>query len=254
MTVASSTTTTTTTTTLTAQRPPYPIGIPAKFSAEGLVQRFPGNTTLCRVPDDSPLLPGLRAVHAAISSHPYFSKRIHLLPPASWHMTVLDGVREKECEPGMWPPGKEKQPLAECTNEFTQRLRQLGPELAEEGLAPPYLMRVRGFDPAVVGIGLEIEGATAGEEKRMRRLRDRLADTFGFRAPNHETYGFHISIAYLLRHIDGEDREELNRVFAEHLPAVQREFELGPVEFCTFENMYTFPRLFYLGGDEEEQQ
>jgi len=37
-------------TTITPQRPLYPIGIPAKFSPEGFVQRFPGNTTLCHVP------------------------------------------------------------------------------------------------------------------------------------------------------------------------------------------------------------
>lgn len=55
-----------------------------------------------------------------------------------------------------------------------------------------------------------------------------------------------------MRHIDGEDREELNKLFAGHLPAVQQEFELGAVEFCTFENMYAFQRLFYLGEREEE--
>ncbi|RFU75845.1 rna ligase cyclic nucleotide phosphodiesterase [Trichoderma arundinaceum] len=241
------TTSTVTTTAVAPKRPLYPIGIPAKFSSDGVVQRFPGNTTLCHVPADSPIQPGLNAVHASLSSHPVLSKLIHLLPKDSWHMTVVDGVRDTECEPGMWPPGMEKQPLEECTKEFSQRLRQLGPELEKEGLAPPYKMRVRGFDPAVVGIGLEIEGATAEEEKRMRRLRDRLADILGFRAPNHETYGFHISMAYLMRHIDGENRELLNEVFAQHLPALQREFDLGPVEFCTFENMYAFARLFYLG-------
>lgn len=245
--------TTTTTTTITPNRPLYPAGIPAKFSPEGVVQRFPGNTTLCHVPANSPLLPGLRAVYAALSSHPVLSKHIHLLPPASWHMTVVDGVREGECEPGMWPTGKEKQPLAKSTEEFAQNLRLLGLKLEEEGLAPPYRMRIRGFDPAVVGIGLELEGATAEEEQRMRRLRDRIAGLFGFRAPNHETYVFHLSMAYLLRHIDGKERDQLNRLFAEHLPVVQMELELGAVEFCTFENMYSFARLFYLGGREGEQ-
>jgi hypothetical protein len=239
--------TTTTVTTITPQRPLYPIGVPTKFSPEGVVQTYAGNTTLCHIPADSPLQAGLRALYAALNSHPILSKKIHLLPPASWHMTVLDGVREEECEPGMWPVGMEKRPLLESTSDFAQRLRQLGPELRKEGLAPPYHMRVRGFDPAVVGIGLEIEGATPGEEKRMRRLRDRIADTLGFRAPNHERYGFHVSMAYLLRHIDGADREELNKVFTQHLPAVQQEFDLRAVEFCTFENMYIFPRLFYLG-------
>ncbi|KIN03387.1 hypothetical protein OIDMADRAFT_51352 [Oidiodendron maius Zn] len=245
--------TTTASAAIIPQRPRYPIGIPAKFSPEGAVQRYPGNTTICHLPVDSPLLPGLRAIHASVSSHPVLAKRVHLLPPESWHMTVLDCVRENECEPGMWPPGKEKQPLAESTEEFAQKLRELGLELKREGLAPPYRMRIRGFDAAVVGIGLEIEGATAEEEKRMRRLRDRLADAIGFRAPNHETYVFHLSMAYLLRHVDGEERVELNKIFAQHLSAVRREFELGAVEFCTFQNMHAFPRLFYLGEAEEEQ-
>jgi hypothetical protein len=147
----------------------------------------------------------------------------------------------------------EKQPLEECTKELGQRLRRLGLELGKDGLGPPYRMRVRGFDPAVVGIGLEVEGSTEEEEKRMRLLRDRLADALGFRAPDHETYGFHISMAYLLRHVDGEERDELNKVFAQHLLAVQKEFQLGAVEFCTFENMLSFSRLFYLGETEEEQ-
>ncbi|KAH8819017.1 RNA ligase/cyclic nucleotide phosphodiesterase [Xylogone sp. PMI_703] len=253
MALSTTITTTTATSSLALERPPYPIGIPAKFSPDGVVQRYAGNTTICHVPLDSPIQPGLYVVHSALKSHPILSKRIHLLPIPSWHMTVFDGVREKECEPGMWPPGKEKQPLDMCTEDFSKKLRRLGLELEKEGLAPPYRMRVRGFDPAVVGIGLEIEGATADEEKRMRRLRDRLADTLGFRAPNHETYGFHISMAYLMRHIDGEERDELNKLFEQHLPELQREFDLGAVEFCTFENMYAFPRLFYLGEKEEEQ-
>ena len=237
--------------TLTSKRPVYPIGIPAKFSPEGVVQRYAGNTTVCHVPADSPLMPGLRALYATLRSHPIISKRIHLLPQSSWHMTILDGVREKECEPGMWPPGKEKEPLEECTKDFSQKLRRLGLELEDQGLASPYHVRVMGFDPAVVGIGLEIEGATPEEEKRLRRLRDRLADTFGFRAPNHEYYRFHISLAYLMRHIDGDERLELNELFANCLPSLQVDFELGPIEFCPFENMYGYPRLFYLGEEEK---
>jgi hypothetical protein len=226
---------------------PDPVGVPARFSSQGQVQRYPGNTTLCHLPTNSPLLPALRALHVAVSSHAILSKPIHLLPPASWHMTVLDGVREMGREPEWWPLGMENQPLVECTQEFALRLRQLGPELAKEGLAPPYRMRVRGFDTAIHGIGLEVEGATVEEEKRMRRLRDRIADAFGFRAPNHEVYQFHISVAYLLRRLDGAERKELTRVFSQNLAAIQQEFELGAVEFCTFENMYEFPRLFHLG-------
>ncbi|KAL7962910.1 RNA ligase/cyclic nucleotide phosphodiesterase [Trichoderma compactum] len=154
----------------------------------------------------------MNTLHASLRSHPVLSKLVHLLPKPSWHMTVVDGVRDTECEPGMWPPGMEKLPLDECTREFSTRLRAVSLELEKEGLAPPYKMRVRGFDPAVIGIGFEIEGANPEEEKRLRRLRDGVSDALGFRAPNHETYGFHITMAYLMRHIDGENRHALNQV------------------------------------------
>jgi hypothetical protein len=166
-------------------------------------------------------------------------------------MTVFDGIREQECEPGMWPADKLKQPLDECTAEFSKSLRQFGLQLADEGLSPPYRMRLREFDyAATVGIGLILEGETPEEEKRMRRLRDRLADTMGFRAPNHNTYEWHMSVCYFLRHIEGEGRRELIELLQELLPKIVPEFKLGAVEFCTFEDMHGFPRLFYLGETE----
>ncbi|KAM5350807.1 hypothetical protein ACJ41O_007312 [Fusarium nematophilum] len=235
------------------ERPPYPGGVPFKFTPDGTVQRYPGNTTVCHIPLSSPLIPGLHKVYTTLASHPTLAKVFRLLPPSSWHMTVFDGVREEECEPGMWPPGLAKQPLRESTADFSKRLREFGLSLENEGLAPPYRMAVRGFDlPATVGLGLLVEGATPEEEKRMRRLRDRLGDVLGFKAPNHETYRFHISMAYLLRYVDGDDRVEFNRVVAMLVPEVKMEFELGKVEFCTFENMLAYPRLFYLGDEEEE--
>lgn len=244
------TTSTTSTVTTTSERPEYPIGVPYKFSPEGVVQRYPGNTTLCHVPPDSPVLPGLWVLHDALKSHPTLSSKIHLLPPASWHMTVFDGIREQECEPGMWPADKLKQPLDQCTQELSKSLQQFGLTLAAEGLAPPYRMRLRGFDyAATVGIGLILEGASPEEERRMRRLRDRLADTMGFRAPNHESYEWHMSVCYFLRHIDGDDRRDLNELLQAVLPQIVSEFELGAVEFCTFEDMHWFSRLFYLGDN-----
>ncbi|TPX16633.1 uncharacterized protein E0L32_003574 [Thyridium curvatum] len=233
------------------QRPMYPEGVLTKFSPEGVVLRFPGNTTLCHLPADCPLLPGLRDLYSALAAHPVLSKKVHLLPPASWHMTVFDGVRDSEREPVLWPEGKHELPLAEMTSEFAGRLRELGQQLEAEGLAPPYRMRVRNFDGALIGIGIEVEGATADEERRMRRLRDRLADAMGFRAPNHETYQFHLSVAYLMRHLEPDDRAALDEVRDQHFPSIQREFTLGDVEFCTFEDMYSFPRVFYLGKNSQ---
>lgn len=245
----SATTITTVTPTSVAlqKRPEYPQGVPEKFLPDGTIQYYPGNTTLCHLPSDCPLLPGLRKLYDAFETHPTLARKVQLLPQASWHMTIFDGIRERECEPGMWPIGMEKLPLPEATSKFSEKLRAFGQRLKTEGLAPPYHVRVTGFDDGTVGSGLECTGATEDEEERLRRLRDRLADTLGFRAPNHDTYGFHISTLYLLRHMDGEDRVEFDRVRAQLLRDLKMEFELRAVEFCTFDTMNEFPRLFYLG-------
>lgn len=170
-------------------------------------------------------------------------------------MTVMDGVRERECEPGMWPEGLGKKPLDKYTEEFSRSLRQFGLELEKEGLAPPYRMRVIGFGELTVGVGLNVVGATREEEQRLRRLRDRLADTIGVRAPRHDIYEFHITVGYWLRHADGdEDKPELDKLLAEFRPKLEMEFELGAVEFCTFETMCAYPRLFYLGDKTGEIQ
>jgi len=227
----------------------YPIGVPFRFSPEGDVQRFPGNTTLCHLPHNSPLLPGLHDLYKSVASNPTLQSCIHLLPPDSWHMTVLDGVLERNRDdPRLWPAGNVYLPLDECTRLFAERLQALGHSLESEGLAPPYRMKVRSFDPLVNGIGLEVIGATVEEEQRMRRLRDRIADTMGFRAPNHDTYCFHISVAYLLRHLSQQERRELERVTAQHLPALELHFDLDAVKYCAFEDMHLFSRVFYLGG------
>jgi hypothetical protein len=45
--------------------------------------------------------------------------------------------------------------------------------------------------------------------------------------------------AYILKFPDAEERREMNRVLGEYLPAIKREFELGKVEFCAFEDMHS---------------
>lgn len=229
------------------EKPDYPAGVPQKFTADGIVQRYPGNTTVCHIPLDSPLIPRLRLLCKKLSSHPTIGPIFRAVPEESWHMTVLDGVREEECEPGMWREGVEKRPIPEYTKEFTPILRKLGGDLHSLGLAPPYRMRARGVGPLDVGFGIAVEGATAKDEKRIRRLRDTLADALDLRVDNHEVYAFHITMGYWLRHVD---RAELDTLLADILPQLQLEFDLGAVEFCTFDNMCAYPRLFYLGEGE----
>lgn len=176
---------------------------------------------------------------------------------------VCDGVRdggsqgerkrgEMEMGKGVyWPVGlRADASLEECTALFERKLK--GFDLGEAG--PPYKLRVAGFSRLEVGIGVAVECVGEEERKRVRDLRNRLAGVLGIRHPVHEVYGFHVSLAYLLRHLSLEQERELREVLDGFLEEGGRgmEFELGRPEFCIFEDMFAFERVFYLGDGKEE--
>lgn len=228
-------------------RPEYPPAVPSRFKPDGTPSHNPGNTLICKIQEGTSIYQGIKAVYDALAKHTILSKKIHIMPPNSWHMTILDCVSEENRSPGWWPPGKSQQKLSECTRDFANRLRKLD----LEQLSPPYRVKGTGFDiENGFGIGLCIEAADANEEKRLRRLRDLLADTIGFRDLRHETYAFHVTICYFIRYIEAEDRAELVELLEGLLAGVRVEFELGSVAFSEYENLEVFNKLFFVGEKE----
>jgi hypothetical protein len=162
-------------------------------------------------------------------------------------MTIFEGVCDQIRRPGSWPTDLPLDaPLDEVTAHFTSKLT--GFELKYDG--PPYRMRVDGMDPLEVGIGIHLEARTAEEGRRIRGLRDRLADALELKHPGHERYGLHFSAAYLLRRLSDEQERQVRELVLGCLEGVDKEFELGAPEFCTFGDMFAFKRLFYLGGGQ----
>jgi hypothetical protein len=222
--------------------PEYPAGVPSKFAPDGTVQPFPGNTVIAHVSPESPLYASLMALHRKLAASEY-APFLALLPPDSWHMTIFEGVCDQVRGRGYWPAHIET--LKYCTSLFATRLRNARLEDAR----PPLRLKITGFDPLETGVGVSVEGRGPREDRRIRDLRDRLADVLEIKHPNHARYGFHISIAYLLRHLSDEQEVGLTALLMQHWETVPKEFDLGAPEFCTFENMHSFHRLFYLGED-----
>lgn len=217
-----------------------------KFSTNGVPVPFPGNTMLCNLPHSCPLLPGLNGLVNALRVHP-LSNRLFILSNSSWHVTIVGGVCDAVRDPGRWPPGKNPQSLDECTAEFATRFRAADFDLGEEGLGPPYKIRTTGFKLFGTAAAVTVAGVTIDEEMRLRRLKDRLADIMGFRQPGHQSYSWHISIAYLFGSWKQHEVDKFEQFLAPHLDLLHLEFELGAVEFCTFQDVSAFQRLFCLG-------
>ncbi|KAH8912132.1 DUF1868-domain-containing protein [Coniochaeta sp. PMI_546] len=221
--------------------PQYPSGIPGKFDKDGNVQPFPGNTIVCHLSQSSEVYASLLGLYDKLRTGPY-SHLYTLLPPPSWHMTVFEGVCDQVRKSGYWPSNLPSDtPLADCTSHFAAKLNAF-----DLRCDPPYRMRIRGIDPLEIGLGLHLEFQNAQEETPFRALRDRISQTLNLRQPGHESYGLHLSLAYLLRHLTEDQKAEITNLVLDHLKDSPVDFELGAPEFCTFEDMFAFKRLFYL--------
>ncbi|KAI8270215.1 hypothetical protein K4K58_011616 [Colletotrichum sp. SAR11_239] len=228
------------------ERPQYPAGVPSKFAPDGPVQAFPGNTIICHLSPSDPLYVSMQELSNKLAASK-FASLITLLLPTSFHMTVFEGVCDQVRKPGYWPSDLPLEaPLEECNSKFVKALGAF--HLGDEH-APPYKMTVRGFDPLEIGIGVWLDGRTPAETERLRSLRNKLADKLNIRHPIHDGYGFHLSVAYLLRHLTDEQNRELLALLLNHFEDMPKEFELSAPEFCTFENMFAFKRACFLGKE-----
>jgi len=227
---------------LSIEEPKYPPGVPGRFDPDGNVQPCPGNTIIAHLSPSSDLHKSLRALSDKLKNS-HLSHLYRLLPPSSWHMTMFEGVLDQVREPGRWPDDLPLNASVEaCSSFYMNKLSSF--DLQSD---PPYHLSILGFSQLVAGISLHLEPYTSQENARMRNLRDRLSKLLHIRAKDHDTYGFHLSVAYLLRYLTEEQEEELTTLLMDHLEGnMPKQFELGPPEFCTFENMLAFKPLLYL--------
>jgi hypothetical protein len=71
--------------------------------------------------------------------------------------------------------------------------------------------------------------------------RDRLSGTIGLRKPNHDSYTFHLTLAYWLDRAEDAawalERDGLSALIRETVPRL----DMPAPDFCTFADMHAFP-------------
>ena len=204
-----------------------------KFTTDGRLQTWPGNTFICHVDRNSHAFAAIGALQAELKASA-FQKLFTFLPPASFHMTVFQGISPTP-KPGTgWPLGLPRDlSRDEVTDALLARI---------DGIALPQRRRMR-----VVGLfggfSLTMAGATEEEEKSLRQTRIALRGATGIDFADFDDYVFHITLAYLLKWVPEATAHGIAALGAELAERHKDEIgliDLGPVEFCNFDNMHHF--------------
>lgn len=219
-----------------------------KFYPDGRVAPFRGNTIICHLPqqgENSGFFDALLDIYRETPRHG-FARKLTMLPPSSYHMTVFVGANDRERTPGLWPEGVSLDaPIEECDRTLADRLRA-----APIGDLAPIRMRVNPAEPApgTRPLALRLLPLDEAEDRKLRALRDRLSDILRIRAPDHDRYRFHTTLAYQIEPLSSEEQADFlasmsrwQRMVADRAPVLS----LGQPEYCVLNDMFAFKRQFY---------
>ena len=230
-------------------RSAYPPDVGFKFFADGRVHPFPGNTVICHVPqqgEDSACFDALLDIYREAPSH-RFVRKVALLPPSSYHMTVFGGANDKPRKAQSWPADLPlDMPIERCNTILAERLKA-----ARISCPLPIRMKVDPSQDPTNGapLTLRLLPADSGERDKLTQVRRRIADVTKVPISRPDTYRFHISLGYFIAWLTPAEEIEFTRTFnrwAGQLAAKSPVITLGAPEFCTFEDMYAFHRVLFL--------
>lgn len=215
---------------------PRPVAVGEKFTPEGVVMRYTGNTFICHIPPESAAHRALTDASLALQAGP-LAEAYTFLPPSSFHMTVFEGATDAHRADARWPQDLPADLQIEAvTDRFAERIRQLS-------LPDRVTIRSTGL---FGGFSVAVTGATEADEASLRNNRVLLRAATGINRPDFESYGFHITLAYLLRWLTLAEAEavmDLSEHLADELQGKAPEIALNRVEFCAFDDMHAFHTL-----------
>lgn len=217
--------------------PPFHLG--TRYDRNGTFKPEPGNTVV------SHLLPGEPETEAILRLRQRMLEmpRADLLgftPASSLHMTLFQGIIEFRRKAGYWPSDMPLEaPIDAVTDRYLEKL---------EGFESRGAFRIKVDE--VTPLGLTVSGYAEEDAVVLTAWRDALADVFGYRHPNHETYVFHITFAYILDWFPDEDISAVAAAlqdFTREIQAAAPVIRLAPPAFCRFADMNHFEELLVFG-------
>jgi hypothetical protein len=220
-----------------------------KFTADGRVAPFAGNTVVCHVPQQGPDAACFEAMLEGYRQAPVEAglRKVAMLPPSSYHMTVFSGANDRTRQKGDWPayvPADAS--MRDCDVAVADRVARL-----RLGIDLPIRMKVDPVQGPLVGDALQIKllPLDASEAAKLATARAAFAAAYDLKASRPEPYRFHISMGYALEKLSAAEAEEAQKVVVKWAELVSRRspyIAFGAPEFCSFEDMFHFRRWMYV--------
>jgi hypothetical protein len=209
-----------------------------RYNSSGIFLPEPGNTIVCHLEvgsETEAVLQEVRGRYRAMPGGEYLA----FTAESSLHMTLFQGIIEYRRRLPYWPEDVPLEtPIDDMTAIFMDRLAGFQP-------GPAFQMEVIEATPN----GLTLDGVSEADRAALRSWRDRLADLLGYRHPDHDTYAFHITFAYMTERFDDETMMAWQPFLAEVVEEIRRRaptIALRPPAFCSFEDMNHFEELLVL--------
>lgn len=206
-----------------------------KFSRAGDSLPYRGNTIVSMIPSDSMAGAVMGSCQRELRGCKA-SSAFAMLPASSLHMTVFELLCDAVRDPEYWSAYL---PLDSDIRSADQFFRGA---LAGLQFPPPVDMDVVALSTRT-GITLELVPADRQAEWILRSFRERVSDRTGVRFPNHDHYGFHVTLAYRLRPLSHHEAVPL----AEALEVAGTEMQLRAPQlripspsFRVFDDMTAF--------------
>ena len=212
------------------------IGCGNKFNQDGSVRQFRGNTVISFTPNSSPL--GNYALYfRSLIKQTAAASRYSFMPASSYHMTIIQLLDENLRQPTIWSKYLKLDCPLETTDTFMiKAMKQVKP------ITSPIKMKFRRIK-ASNGLTIELEPADITTQQALKAYRNQVANATGVRLPNHETYIFHVSIAYRVDRLTKAEAVELQTALQkiETLLKEKNEiFQIAEPKLTFFNNMFEF--------------
>lgn len=176
--------------------------IGSKFDRAGNALAYPGNTVITDLLEDNPAFSVMDKLREMLRNSP-LSEHFILLPRESYHMTVIRGLNDLVRTNGYWPDKLPRDMPMREVDAYVARAVAVVPVPGELRMRFGHIM----FDDADVRVRLF--PVDEQQSRTLTRYRDAVADALGLRLPGHESYRYHLTLAYVLRTVAERDAAAL---------------------------------------------